>query len=430
MKKRIKIVFKYKKYLFICVHLYMQRANFKELLRHMKAKEWTVLTGARQVGKTTLLRQIEHELSQQGLPVFYFTLEDAEILNDLSKDPENLFRYSITPENGKPRVYVLIDEIQYLPNPTHFLKFLYDKYAPHLKIIATGSSAFYIDQKFKDSLAGRKRIFPIYTLNFDEFLQFRGEDKMHIELQRIKENVRYISAHRSRLNLLLEEYLTFGGYPAVVLADEAGEKITMLNELLYSFVRKDMLESGVEEEDKFFQLMRILAVQAGSLINRAELSNTLRINERTLQRYLHILRKCFHIHVLQPWHENLRKEITKMPKIYFNDIGLCNALLRNFNSPNFRPDKGMLLEHFVFHVLREKHDPEFDIHFWRTTAQNEVDLLVETEYKKGYALEVKWQEKEFKPTKYKIFEESYGKRFPLRPVCMEFENPENWVLKL
>ncbi|MEK0421073.1 MAG: hypothetical protein RLZZ161_924 [Bacteroidota bacterium] len=412
------------------VLLCMQRTRLKEILAHMKAKEWTILTGARQVGKTTLLKDVMMHLEEKQESVFYLTLEDAGILKSISEDPENLFRYTLAPQKDQKRVYVLIDEIQYLPDPTHFLKLLFDKYAPVLKIVATGSSAFYIDQKFKDSLAGRKRLFHIYPLCFEEFLLFKGENKLRKELQHVRTQTHYISAEQKRLNILLEEYITYGGYPAVVLQNDPEEKKAMLQELLFSFVRKDMLESGVEEEDKFYQLMRLLAAQCGNLINRSEISNTLRINERTLERYLNILRKCFHIQLVRPWHENLRKEITKMPKVYFNDTGLCNALLRNFLPPEQRQDKGMLLEHFVFHALREKYDPDFDIHFWRTTAQHEVDFLIETGQNQGFALEVKWQEKEFKRSKYRQYEEKYGAKFPLKPACLEFIDAAHWVLKI
>jgi predicted AAA+ superfamily ATPase len=398
--------------------------------RHLEAKEWTILTGARQVGKTTILRQLQLELEQAGKPVFYLTLEDPQLLRVLNEHPEQLFRYALQPEPEKERVYVLLDEVQYLADPTNFLKYLFDRYAPLLKLVCTGSSAFYIDQQFRDSLAGRKRIFDIHPLSFEEFLEFRGMPLMLRELERIRTAETYVSAERNKLQGLWMEYLTYGGYPAVVLQPDISEKKAMLAELLYSFIRKDMLESGVEEEEKFYQLMRLLAAQAGQLMNKAELANTLRINERTVQRYLHILRKCFHLYTLQPWSDNLRKEITKMPKAYLNDTGLYNALLRNFERPEDRPDKGVLLEHYIFHRLREEYDPVFDIHFWRTTAGQEVDFLVETHPGSGFALEAKWQEKEFRPSKYKLFNAAYADRFPLQPVCVEFDAIGHWVLKL
>lgn len=402
-----------------------------EVIRqHLEAKEWTILTGARQVGKTTLLRQLQQQLEQEAKPVFYLTLEDPQLLRALNEHPDQLFRFVLQPESEKERVYVLLDEVQYLADPTNFLKYHFDRYAPQLKLVCTGSSAFYIDQQFSDSLAGRKRIFDIHPLSFEEFLEFRGLPMMLRELERIRTAEAYVSAEKNKLHGLWMEYLTYGGYPAVVLQPDKGEKKAMLAELLYSFIRKDMLESGVEEEEKFYQLMRLLAAQAGQLLNKAELANTLRLNERTVQRYLYVLRKCFHVYLLQPWSDNVRKEITRMPKPYLNDTGLYNALLRNFERPEERPDKGALLEHYIFHRLREEYDPAFDIHFWRTTAGQEVDFLIESQPGSGFTLEAKWQEKEFRPAKYKQFMERYGSRFPLRLVCAEFEDSRNWVLKL
>ena len=408
----------------------VQRQQLQSILNQCKARECTILTGARQVGKTTLLKQTFEHLVAKKETAFYLTFEDGAILKAVSEHPENVFRFAVMPAEGKERVYLLIDEIQYHPDPTNFLKLLYDKYSPGLKIIATGSSAFYMDQKFKDSLAGRKKIIPITPLNFDEYLHFSGHDNLQRELKLIRQNQKYISAERNAIMNLFQDFLLFGGYPAVVLEEKREGKIEKLNELLFSFIKKDMLESGVEEEDKFYQLMRILANQAGSLLNRAEVSNTLRLNERTLERYIYILRKCFHIQIITPWSGNIRKEITKMAKVYFNDTGLCNALLRDYSPLETRMDKGMMLEHFVFHTLREKWDEQLQIHFWRTSDQNEVDFVVETKNNEGFALEVKWQEKEFKPNKYKIFRENYGEKFPLKPVCAEFDNAENWVLKM
>lgn len=397
---------------------------------HLPAKEWTIMTGARQVGKTTMLRHIQADLEAEGRSVFYLTLENAQVLAALNENPEHLFRYAVLPGPGKERVYVLLDEIQYLADPTHFLKYLFDTYAPQLKLICTGSSAFYIDQKFRDSLAGRKRLFDIHPLSFEEFLIFRDAPKMLKELERIRTQEKYWSADKDRLMLYWNEYLTYGAYPAVILENKVEEKQARLAELLDSFVRKDMLESGVEEEDKFFQLLRLLASQAGQLLNRTELSNTLRLNERTIQRYLYVLRKCYHVYLLQPWSDNLRKEITRMPKPYLNDTGLYNALMRNFEPPADRHDKGTLLEHYIFHRLRQRHDPDFDIHFWRTAAGHEVDFLVETQPGSGFALEAKWQEKEFRPSKYKMFNAAYADRFPLQPVCVECDAIGHWVLKL
>jgi uncharacterized protein len=159
--------------------MYIKRNIHNEIINHIKRKEYSIITGARQCGKTSLIKAIYRELQNENKIVAYITLEDQDILAAINKHPEEVFTYVLRPakptENktaDKERVYLFIDEIQYAEDPSNFLKYLFDVYAENLKIIATGSSAFYIDKKFTDSLAGRKRIFELQTLSFIEWLQF------------------------------------------------------------------------------------------------------------------------------------------------------------------------------------------------------------------------------------------------------------------
>ena len=142
----------------------------------MQNNEVTIITGARQVGKTTILKQIENYLTEKGLPCFYINLEDPDYLHLLNDHPRNIFNLFSLPKNQK--IYFLVDEVQYLDNPSNFLKYLYDEFSKRIKLIVSGSSAFYMDTKFKDSLAGRKKIFILYTLSLDEFLKFNN--KQHL----------------------------------------------------------------------------------------------------------------------------------------------------------------------------------------------------------------------------------------------------------
>ena len=134
--------------------MFRQKGNI--IRQHLFKKEATILIGARQVGKSTLLKQLAAELQNEGSDVVFLNLERKDILTDLNENPENIFRYF--PQNS-PKAYAFIDEVQYLSDPTNFLKLLYDEHSDKLKIVATGSSAFYIDRNSKDSLAGRKKIF-------------------------------------------------------------------------------------------------------------------------------------------------------------------------------------------------------------------------------------------------------------------------------
>jgi predicted AAA+ superfamily ATPase len=310
---------------------------------------------------------------------------------------------------AEKRIFLLIDEIQYLDDPTNFLKFLYDEYEYNVKVVATGSSAFYIDTKFNDSLAGRKRIFQLYPLSFNEFLVFKRQEKITSEITYQVSEPSYVSDYATNTYTLLLEYLTYGGYPAVVLEKDKEEKKWLLNELKNSYLRRDIIESGVDKENKFLMLVQILADQIGNLVNSKELGNTLGLDHKTVKRYLYILEKCFHIDLIKPFYRNLRKELTKMPKVYFNDIGLRNAILGKFDNPMYRIDKGALLENFVYNQLRIKHNQaqNLGIKYWRTADGNEVDFIIEESFNTGYALEVKWNCKQFKPTKYKKFKTAY-----------------------
>ncbi len=388
----------------------LKRTIYKALLDHVPAKEFTILIGARQTGKSTLLRQVADALVQIRVPLILLNLDRKDILADLNQSPENVFRYCPLQENQ--RVFILIDEIQYLTDPTNFLKLLYDDYADRLKLIVTGSSAFYIDRQFSDSLAGRKKIFTLPTLDFAEFLLFKQLPELANELQALRQHTRQKSLQEAQLWLLLDDYITYGGYPAVVLETNPAAKIERLRDLRDSFVKRDILEAGITDETRFYRLMMILSSQIGSLVNTNELATTLRLTHSQTENYLFVLQKCFHVSLVRPFFQNLRKELIKMPKLYFNDLGLRNVLINYFAPLDQRADKGALLENFVYRRLTEVYLPD-QVKFWRTADGNEVDFVIETRYQTGEAIEVKFNETEAKPGKYKKFTEQYP-AFPLR----------------
>ncbi|MCX6250068.1 MAG: ATP-binding protein [Bacteroidetes bacterium] len=382
-----------------------ERKLFANLANHLKDKEFTIISGARQTGKTTLLNQLLKYLQDRQESVFYLTLEDPAILSRFNQHPENLFEFIIrTPEK---RQFVLLDEVQYLNDPSNFLKLLYDKYSPDLKVIATGSSAFYIDRKFKDSLAGRKRLFELYTLDFDEYLKFRtGNENLQKELDQIRSTNKYISSKRKVLESHFNEYLTYGGYPAVVLAGTAEKKKEILKELMGSYLKRDIAESNIQDQEKFYRLLLMLSHQAGSMVNVNELSRTLKLSVTAVENYLYVLRKCFHVHLLTPFYGNIRKELTKMPKVYFHDLGFRNSIMNLFSPLTQRPDKGSLIENYAFIRLREKYGTD-NLHYWRTADGNEIDFIVTETEGKGKAIEIKFDEEKFNPARYLKFITGY-----------------------
>lgn len=400
----------------------MNREKILEALKkHLTDKRHSILIGARQVGKTTVAKQLTEYLKKQNKKVFYLTFEDPEILAEINTHPEKIFNYTFHPDNlkTKERLYIVIDEVQYAANPTNLLKLLYDKYESKVKIIATGSIAFYIDRNFKDSLAGRKKIFELYTLSFKEFLHFKKADELLEEYEQMQKRVNYKSLKEKQIRLFFDEYLNYGGYPAVVLENNITYKKDLLAELVNSYMKKDVLEANVREDLKFFNLVKILAHQTGDLVNQNELSNTLKTAVGTIDNYLYLLRKCFHIHLLPPKSGTIRKELTKMPKIYFNDLGMRNYLCNTFGKIEQRVDKGALIENYTYIRLRELYGIE-PLRFWRTADGNEVDFIVEENSHKGKAYEVKFAESQFRATKYKKFTENYPD-FNLKPLVYQRE---------
>lgn len=381
-----------------------KRNLFNTIKSYLSGKRFLIITGARQVGKTTLLKQIESHLKSENLPVFFINLEDPEYLDYLNQHPKNIFKIHTVPTKGK--VFFLIDEIQYLDQPTNFLKYLYDEYSERLLLVVSGSSAFYIDKKFKDSLAGRKHIFNLYTLALDEFLTFNEKENLadcirNIQIDNLSIANQPLQIQRE-LNEYIEKYMIYGGYPEVVLARSIEEKQEILQEIATSYMKKDILESDIKNTQQMMNLLRILSSQTGQLLNINSLANMLNISTTAINNYIYTLAKSFHVSTIMPFFTNVQKEIRKMPKIYFNDLGLRNALLRNYNSVDFRQDNGQLYENFIYRQLLDKISLD-RIKFWRTQQKSEIDFIVDDKI----AYEIKYNASIFSLSKYKYFRSNY-----------------------
>lgn len=355
-------------------------------------EEFIILTGARQTGKTSVLVMLKEYLEEKGNSCQYFNLENPEYLESFDDHPFNLFEYL---EDKKSKQYVFLDEIQYLSDPGNFLKLLYDEKRENIKIIATGSSSFYIDRKFKDSLVGRKFLFEVFPLNFREYLRFKGRADL-LE----KKELKVKDTHQ--LKDLWSEYIVYGGYPKVALAEDADLKRIYLEEIGSSYLKKDVKEAGIANQAKYFSLMKIMASQTGELVNMSELADTLNLATKTVEEYFYVMTKSYHIAFIRPFFKNVRKELTKMPKAYFFDPGLRNFFLDNFNKIETREDKGKYLENLFFLYLLQKEGNADRINFWRTQDQKEVDFVT-----RDSAYEIKFEGKKFKPSQYKRFTDNY-----------------------
>ncbi|MGR3318352.1 MAG: ATP-binding protein [Candidatus Anammoxibacter sp.] len=402
--------------------MYFQRKIEERLLTHLHDDKILVLIGARQSGKTTLLKKIKSVLDEKGETTFFINLENPKFLSKLDEDYENLF--TITGNIETKKAYVFIDEVQYLKDPSNFLKYIFDEYKSKIKLIVSGSSAFYIDQKFKDSLAGRKRLYELKLLDFREFLHFKGYDdlkKIFVE-NNLPVKREIPSIYLDKIRHLFNEFAMFGAYPEVVLERSEEEKRNLLEELFSSYMAKDIEHEGVKNKTKFLSLMRILCEQVGSLLNSAELANILGISITSIENYIYILEKSFQIRRIRPFHNNARKELTKMPKFYFLDVGIRNIILDDFTSLQDRIDRGQYFENIVFKLLNDKMDVK-TINFWRTQEKHEVDFIIN----RKIAIETKFNAKAFKKNKYKKFITNY-KNIPL--YMLSYQDDENATLSI
>jgi hypothetical protein len=380
----------------------IRRKLFEDLQSHLLKKEYSIITGARQTGKSTLLKQLETSCREMKIPVVFLNLENKTILTELNENPLNLLKFMPEPNT---KTIALVDEIQYLDDPSNFLKLLYDEHSEYIKVVATGSSAFYIDNQFRDSLAGRKKIFQLYTCSFDEYLDLSGKSDLREEKNYLLKNGDFKSTLTDYLRVEWESYMIYGGYPAIVTEPDKQEKINRLKEIRDSFVKRDILESGVINETAFYNLFRVLAGQTGGMVNVNELSSTLRIKNETVDNFLTIMQKCFHIALVKPFFRNLRKELVKMPKVFMLDTGLRNCLLNNFQPLTVRTDKGELWENTIFRILADKMGTDA-IQYWRTSAGNEVDFIL-SDNERLKAIEVKYDNNQVNLNKYKLFTENY-----------------------
>jgi hypothetical protein len=380
----------------------MRRKFYQKLVDHLPKKEFTILTGARQTGKSTLLADLRAHCKAENIPHLFINLENKRLLTELDENPLNLLGY-FQPTEG--RTIVFIDEIQYLKDPTNFMKLLYDEHKDKVKIVASGSSAFYMDNTFRDSLAGRKRIFRLHTCDFEDYLKLQGKDDLWTEVERLANDSQAKSVFAEQLQREWESFMIYGGYPAVVTTADPNERVDILKEIRDSFVKRDVLEAGVRNETLFYQLFQILASQPGQLLNINELSNTLRTRNETIDHHLYVMQRSFHVVLIKPFFRNIRKELVKMPKSYLMDNGLRNSLINNFQPVRQRLDRGELWEQTLFRSLVDVHGLD-SLHFWRTADGNEIDFIL-PDLHPPLAIESKLDEKQTKPSKYKSFQTAY-----------------------
>lgn len=360
----------------------IKREIKKEITEHISKKEITIITGARQTGKTTLLNEIKTELEETGEKVLFLNLDNDSHLPYFKSQDKLLQKAELEIGN---QGFVFIDEIQRLENAGLFIKGIYDRNTRY-KLVLTGSGSIELKQNIQESLAGRKRLFEMTPVNFFEFTDYktgyRYEDKLPL----------FFDTERELTQTFLEEYLNYGGYPQVVTESLVSEKIKLIDEIFRSYVEKDLVYLlKVERPETFKLLIKILAAQNGNLINYSELSKQVNLSVPTLKKYLWYAEKTFCIHYVSPFFRNHIKEITKSPIYFFNDLGLRNYSLDLMGKLLLNQQLGFNFQNLIFFMLRDALKwKNRSLHFWRTTDKAEVDFVINSGSNQLLPIEVKY----------------------------------------
>jgi uncharacterized protein len=343
-----------------------KRNILKKIELFLETNDILLFYWARQVWKTSIMKILQNDYITRKS--YFFDLENIEYLDLLNKNPnifiEYLKSYHSRDENEK--IVVFVDEIQYLNNPTNFLKYIYDNYN-NIKLIISGSSTLEIRWKLNDSLVWRMIKFDIYPLSFQEFLIFKNKGN----LANLVEKKIDLDIINNELQFFYEEYMTFGGYPKIVLANEKEIKKEYLKQIYNTYIQKDIKDIWkIKELEKFNKLIKLLANQSWNLVNLSEISNTVWINIKTLNEWIFLLENTFVIKLITPFSGNLRWELTKMPKIFFID-----NWIRNFCDNNFDLIWNSF-ENSFFNYINNSYKAS-KINFYRTQDKKEIDFVLD-----------------------------------------------------
>lgn len=348
----------------------IKRKLYNDIKTHLSKKEISLIVGARQAGKTTLMLHLQSELKKRGERTLFLNLDIEEDKYYFTSQLQLLSKIEL--EIGKNKGFVFIDEIQRKENAGIFLKGLYDRNLPY-KFIVSGSGSLELKEKIHESLAGRKRIFNLGTLSFEEYLHYKTGYRYENKLDK------FLELEKEKSRLYLQQYLNFGGYPRVVLENELNEKRRIIDEIYQSYINRDISAFlKVAKLESYSQLIRILSDQIGNIVNHTELANSLGLSLPTVSNYLWYAEKTYIIQKLTPFFRNKRKEITKSPVYYFIDPGLRNYINGVFGLLRFPTDFSFPFENLILNMIKENiRFTSADVYFWRSKDGAEVDLLID-----------------------------------------------------
>lgn len=374
--------------------MYIPRKALIQLEGFESEGKVVVIYGARRVGKTTVLKKYLEDKTNY----LFVTGEDLFVHEALSSQSiEKLKNFIGT------KTRLVIDEAQCIPSIGKNLKLIVD-HIPNISVIVTGSSALDLGEMMSESLTGRKHVITMYPI-------------AQLELNEIE--------HQVESRARLEERLIFGSYPEVIKLGGDVARKEHLQELVSSYLFKDILMlEGIKKSKKLMDLLIFLAFQIGKEVSQNELATSLGLSKGTIEKYLDLLEKTFVLINMRGFSRNLRSEVTKSSRYYFCDNGIRNALINNFNSLNLRDDIGALWENYLVMERIKKQNcyrQWSNNYFWRTYDQKEIDFVEERDGNL-FGYEFKWSKADVRAPK--LWQETYpGASFE----CINQDNYWNFI---
>lgn len=351
---------------------YYKRRIFNELNQQLSYKEIVVLTGMRRTGKTTLLKMLFEKVdSENKLMLDMENLINQKVFSEIDFNNvwNGLKEMGLSPDK---KAWLFLDEIQAMPEIVNVIKFLYDHY--DVKFILTGSSSFYLKNLFPESLSGRKIMYELFPLDFEEFLIFKGKEREFSEDFQIKNTSKSEIRYEKTKNDF-EEFLHFGGFPGIVLTEDETRKKALLSDIFTSYYEKDIRQmADFKNMAAFRNLMMLLMQRVGSLLDITKLASEAGISRDSVYTYLSFLEGTYFISLVRPYSKNVNREVSGRRKVFLCDNGFLNLFSK--------VSQGSLLENAMFNSLRKYGD----IRYYQRHSGVEIDFILA---EKSLALEVK-----------------------------------------
>jgi len=396
----------------------VRREIFDALFASIETNNYvTVLKGARQGGKTFVIRQCISVLLQRGCSaqnIFYFLLDDPDLAKYIEQHPDEFANFLRNEAKTRGKLFVFFDEFQKVADITKLVKLFYESSA-NLKFVLTGSSSLLIADKISESLLGRTETFLLYPFSFKEFVSTTaGSWPFSFPLETCSEPMwnflkdpaagfkevqehyaQYHFAYHHFAAQLLPRYLLTGGYPQAALATTSQNAFLRLKEIKQAYLEKDLISLlRIEKLKEFDHCIQILALQSGNLIQYTDLQSAVGVNYQTIKQFLNILEATYWWSPLRVYSTNKISSIKKMPKAYFNDLGARNFLASTFDQAQLEKEKGALAENFVYLQLvkfnQYRRQGLENLSFWRSPDGNEIDFIFESA-REILPIEVKFQ---------------------------------------